>query len=84
MITEIVWSPIKDMDKKNINNSPIWKQCWKDGEQTEEDWRITDTWYRYTVKFDGLKAVHCTNMKIERRNRGTNIERNAIRISWVQ
>jgi hypothetical protein len=62
-ITEVVWSPIKDTNKKNINNSPIWAQCYKDEEMNEEVRKISNVWYKYTVKFDGLTPVHVTGMK---------------------
>jgi len=62
-ITEIVWSPIKDTDKKNINSSPIWKQAYKDEEMNDKVRKISNVWYRYTVKFDGTKPIHVTSMK---------------------
>ena len=67
--TEIAWSPIKDTNKKNINSSPIWKQCWKEEEMNDEIRSLCDTWYKYTVKFDGLKAIHCTDMKVLQKRR---------------
>lgn len=66
LLTEIVWSPIKDTSKKDIKKSPIWKQCYKDEEMTKEITSITETWYRYEVKFDGLVPVQVTKISTER------------------
>ena len=53
MTTEEVFSPIEDKGiKKNLNTSPIWKDCYKKDEQFPKV-----QMYRYVIKFDGLKPV---------------------------
>ena len=69
MIKEIVWSPIKDTNKSNIANSPIWNQCFRDEEVNDDVFKISNTWYKYIVKFDGLKPIQVTSMKTIKGNR---------------
>ena len=63
MISEIAWSTIKDTNSTDINNSPIWKDCYKDEEMTEELKQSSFVWYKYTIKFDGTKPVQLTKME---------------------
>jgi len=72
LITENVWSAIKDTDKSNINNSPIWSKCYKDEEMDDETKSLNNTWYRYTVKFDGPKPVQVTGMKTIKSHKNEN------------
>lgn len=60
MKTEIVFSPIKDKNiKKDIINSPIWKECYKPEELSDE---MRGKMTAYTIKFDGLTPVQVTNI----------------------
>ncbi len=64
MTTENVFSPIKDNGiEKNVINSTIWKNCYKEEELTDEIKEGNLSMYRYTIKFDGLKPVQVTNVK---------------------
>lgn len=65
MTTEIVWSPIKETKKKNITNSPVWtaEHRYKDDEMTDEIRKIFPTWYKYTIKFEGLTPLFIAKMK---------------------
>ena len=59
MKTEKVYSPIFDKNiHKDIANSPIWKQAFKEDELVSNI-GITE----YTIKFDGLKPIQVTNVK---------------------
>lgn len=61
MKTEIVFSPIKDKNiKKDIINSPIWEECYKSEELSDE---MRSKMTAYTIKFDDLKPVQVTNIK---------------------
>ena len=63
MTNEIIFSPVKDVDlAKNINNSPIWKNAYKPEEMTDE-LRMSQKWYEYHVKFDGLRPVQVTKYR---------------------
>ena len=58
---EKAYSKIHDKDiQKHLSASPIWKQC-----EHSEDIRKIDVngWYEYTIKFDGLAPMQCTNIK---------------------
>jgi len=58
MITEKVYSNIVDNNiKKNVKNSPIWSECFKEGEQPE------DVKMEYTIKFNGTIPIQVTNVK---------------------
>ena len=63
MITETVWSPIKDSTRKDMVNSPIWKNCFKEEEMTPDIKVNSQVWYVYQVKFDGLTPIQCTKFK---------------------
>ena len=63
MITESVWSPIKDDSRKDMNNSPIWKNCYREDEMTPAIKGKSLVWYTYQVKFDGLTPIQCTKFK---------------------
>ena len=65
LITEVAWSPIKDGDRTNIKNSPIWTSpdCYKDSEMNETIMAKHNVWYKYIIKFDGLVPVQVTGIK---------------------
>lgn len=64
MITEIVMSPIKDPNiKKNLNESPIWKNCYRKDEMTDEIRKKHEVWVEYHIKFDGLKPTQVIKVK---------------------
>lgn len=63
MITEKVYSPVKDERVKNsISNSPIWKQCYKEEDLTQEVLDRHDVIHVYTVKFEGVTPVQVTKI----------------------
>lgn len=64
MTTEIVYSAIKD-DKINshLNNSEIWKNAYHLDEITKEFKDSHPIYYRYTIKFDGLRPIQCTKFE---------------------
>lgn len=58
MIVEQVYSNIWDENiKKDVNNSPIWKECFKNEDKPE------NVKYKYTIKFDGLIPVQVTKIQ---------------------
>ena len=60
MILEKVISPIKDFDiKKDIKNSPIWKNCYHSTDVVPRD---VNLWVYY-IKFDGLTPVQVTKIE---------------------
>ena len=62
MITENVYSPVFDSNiKKELNNSPIWKECYKEEELTNS-LRNKGLWC-YTIKFDDTRPIQVTNVK---------------------
>ena len=62
MITEKVYSKVFDSNiKKELNNSPIWKECYKEEEYINLPKQ--DVMWEYTIKFDGTKPVQVTNIK---------------------
>ena len=64
MTTEVVLSPVKDEKiNSNINDSPIWHKAYKPEEVTEEVRNKHNTWYSYTICFEGLVPTHCTKFK---------------------
>jgi hypothetical protein len=63
MITEVVWSPVKDESRKDLNNSPIWKNCYREDEMNASIKLTSSVWYVYQIKFDGLTPVQCTKFK---------------------
>ena len=65
MITEEVWSPIEDRNiQKNLEESPIWKTCYRADEITTEIRSKHERWHVYFVKFDGLKPVQLTKQTV--------------------
>jgi len=63
MITEVVWSTIKDDSRKDLKNSPLWAHCYREDEMTPSLKLSSSTWYVYQIKFDGLTPVQCTKFK---------------------
>ena len=64
MKTEIVLSPVKDDSfKSNLNDSPVWKNCYHVNEVTNEIRDKYPKWYEYHIKFEGLKPLHLTKVK---------------------
>jgi hypothetical protein len=63
MTTEIVYSPIKDEDIKNhLDSSDIWNSAFTEDEYNE--WKNSHNhWFKYTIKFDGLRPIQCTNIQ---------------------
>lgn len=60
MILETVISPILDRDiQSNKDNSPIWKLAFKEDEITKEIYNKYQDWYKYSIKFNGLKPIQC-------------------------
>jgi hypothetical protein len=58
MTKETVFSPIKDpYIKHSLGRSPIWKQCYHEGEEFP-----LGNIYVYMFKFDGLKPVQLIKM----------------------
>lgn len=59
MITEKVYSPIEDKNiKNNLQNSPIWKDCYKEDEE-----KPNKKMWVYSIKFNGLKPIQVTKVK---------------------
>ena len=61
MIVEIILSPIKDPKfNANIQTSEVWKNAFRPEEVTDEVRMKYSKWYKYHVKFDGLKPIQVT------------------------
>jgi hypothetical protein len=59
MITEQVYSPINDPNiKTNLETSPIWKDCYKEGEVKPKG-----ILYKYSIKFNGLKPIQVVKIQ---------------------
>lgn len=58
---EKVYSKIHDKDiQSHIETSPIWKAC----EHPDDIAKLNVIgWYEYSIKFDGLMPIQCTNIK---------------------
>jgi len=64
MITEVIYSVIKD-DFKNIDDSPVWKDCYREDEMCAEIYNLypNENWYIYHIKFDNTKPIQLTKFK---------------------
>ena len=61
MTTETVISPILDENiQEHLASSKIWKLCFHKDELTDEILRKENKWYKYDIKFDGIKPVQWT------------------------
>jgi hypothetical protein len=47
----------------HITTSEVWKQAYKEEEINEKVIGLHSKWYKYNIKFDGLKPVQMTKMK---------------------
>lgn len=66
MITEKVYSPINDEKiRKNLINSPIWNECYKEDEITD----TTKPLYCYSIKFDGVTPIQVTKITKPKQNK---------------
>jgi hypothetical protein len=59
MTTEIVLSTI-EYTGKDAANADFWKNCYHEDEVTPEMRMTGKQWYKYHVKFDGLKPIQIT------------------------
>lgn len=59
MTNETVLSTIEYTGKDPIN-APFWKECYHENEVTSEMRETGKQWYKYSVKFDGLKPIQIT------------------------
>ena len=58
-----VYSPVEDKEiRKNLNDSPIWKQAYHEEELPGVDNKHTKM-FEYTIKFDGLKPIMVNGVK---------------------
>lgn len=65
LVDEKVYSPVNDVDiKKHLNESPIWKLCYKHEDITKEVRSKHNVIYEYSIKFDGVKPVQFTGVKV--------------------
>lgn len=63
MITEKVYSPIKDNAlKANLKTSPIWKTCYKEEDLNRDILMKHERMYVYTIKFDGVTPVQLSGV----------------------
>ena len=65
MKVEKVYSPVNDPKiRTNLNDSPIWKNCYKKEEVTSDVLKKhNNVFYIYSVKFDGLTPVQVTKVE---------------------
>lgn len=58
-----VISPVLDSKiQEHINESPIWHNAYYEEDITDEVYRKYNSWYMYSVKFEGLKPIQCTKI----------------------
>lgn len=63
METVKVYSKIEDKNiKKNLNDSPIWKEAIHEDELADVQEKGTPL-FEYSIKFDGLKPVQANSIK---------------------
>ena len=62
VIKEVVWTPAKHVGK-DLQNSPLWKGCYREDEMTPEIQNTKNKWYIYTIKFSGLIPTQITKTK---------------------
>lgn len=58
MTNEVVLSKV-DVKKNDVENNELWKNAWHDDEVSYEE-KLSGKWFRYQIKFDGLKPVMIT------------------------
>jgi len=64
MTEEKVYSTVKDENiRKNLNGSPIWKNCLHSDDLTSEIKKKYPNLIEYSIKFDGLKPVQVLKIK---------------------
>lgn len=64
MITENVYSPIKDRSiKADLQNSVIWKTAYKKSDLSAKILKTHATMYVYTIKFDGPVPKQVTKVR---------------------
>lgn len=64
MTDEKVYSTINDQDiRRNLNDSPIWKNCFHEDDLTHELKQKYPNLVEYTIRFDGLKPIQVTNIR---------------------
>lgn len=58
-----VYSPVEDKNiRKNLNESPIWKNSIHADDIAKEQESHNTIW-EYEIKFDGLKPIQVTDIK---------------------
>jgi len=61
---EIVLSPVEDEKiNANLQKSEIWKNAYKPEEVTDEVKAKYPRWFKYHIKFNGLKPVQVTKIE---------------------
>ena len=55
----IVFSPVENTSK-DIATSAIWKNAWHKEEIDVQAMNKWSTWWKYTIKFDGLLPIQLT------------------------
>lgn len=66
MTTEQIFSPVKDEKMaSNLLDSPIWKESYTEDEYLMiKETHAYDAWYKYTIKFEGLKPIQLTKFDV--------------------
>jgi len=70
LTSAVVISFIKDKKiQDHIKDSPIWTNAFHEDEITTELYQTKDSWYKYSIKFNGLTPVQCTNIETFKLNK---------------
>ena len=64
MIKEIVWTP-NEHKGKDLWNSPLWKDCYKQSEMTQKIRKMKRKWFVYHMKFDGIEPIQITKSEVK-------------------
>ena len=67
METVNVYSPVEDKQiRTNLDDSPIWKKAYHEDELERVEKKYPRL-FKYTFKFDGLKLIQFTKLKIHKK-----------------
>jgi len=64
LTNEVVYSPVLDEKfNSHLDNSEVWKKAYHLEELTDEVRNKHAHWYKYSIKFEGLKPIQLTKFE---------------------
>lgn len=63
IIETVISSVYDDKIQNHITESPIWLRAYHESEMTNEIYQKSDSWYKYSIKFNGLIPMQCTKIE---------------------